>query len=244
MVERASTLYRATIDDVMTSPVLTTPALGTPSALVLTNATGLPTGGLVDDAVTNAKAANMATARIKGRVAAGTGDPEDLTAAQVRTLINVADGATANSANATLLARANHTGSQAQSTVTNLVADLAAKAALGTAQNFTAAQGTTPVALTDGANIATNAALSNNFSVTLAGNRTLGNPTNVVAGRTYTWVVTQDGTGSRTLAYGTAFDFPGGTAPTLTTAANGVDMIVGLAVSSSRILCTAQLAFS
>jgi hypothetical protein len=30
----------------LTSPVLTTPALGTPSALVLTNATGLPPGGL------------------------------------------------------------------------------------------------------------------------------------------------------------------------------------------------------
>lgn len=40
-----------------TSPTLVTPALGTPSALVLTNATGLPTAGLLDNAVTNAKAA-------------------------------------------------------------------------------------------------------------------------------------------------------------------------------------------
>jgi hypothetical protein len=39
------------------------------------------------DSVTNAKLANMATATIKGRTTAGTGDPEDLTAAQVRTLI-------------------------------------------------------------------------------------------------------------------------------------------------------------
>ena len=39
------------------SPTLVTPALGTPSALVLTNATGLPTAGLVDSAVTNAKVA-------------------------------------------------------------------------------------------------------------------------------------------------------------------------------------------
>ena len=38
----------------------------------------------------------MVTARIKGRVTACTGDPEDLTAAQVRTMINVACGATAN----------------------------------------------------------------------------------------------------------------------------------------------------
>jgi hypothetical protein len=35
----------------------------------------------------------MATSTIKGRVTAETGDPEDLTATQVRTLINVADGA-------------------------------------------------------------------------------------------------------------------------------------------------------
>lgn len=48
-------------------------------------------------AVTNAKLANMATSRIKGRTTAGTGDPEDLTATQVRTLLNVADGANAYS---------------------------------------------------------------------------------------------------------------------------------------------------
>ena len=47
------------------------------------------------NAVSNTKLADMATARIKGRVTAATGDPEDLTAAQVRTLINVADGANA-----------------------------------------------------------------------------------------------------------------------------------------------------
>ena len=46
------------------------------------------------DAVTNAKAANMAADTIKGRAnGAGTGDPTDLTATQVRTIINVASGA-------------------------------------------------------------------------------------------------------------------------------------------------------
>lgn len=53
------------------------------------------------DAVTNTKLANMATQTIKGRTTAGTGDPEDLTAAQVRTVINVANGATALPAVAT-----------------------------------------------------------------------------------------------------------------------------------------------
>jgi len=45
------------------------------------------------DAVTNAKLANMATQTIKGRTTAATGDPEDLSAAQVRAILNVADGA-------------------------------------------------------------------------------------------------------------------------------------------------------
>lgn len=44
--------------------------------------------GIADDSVTNAKLTNMAQATIKGRASgAGTGDPVDLTAAQVRTII-------------------------------------------------------------------------------------------------------------------------------------------------------------
>ena len=41
-----------------------------------------------DDSVTNAKLANMATQTIKGRTTAGTGDPEDLTAAQATALLD------------------------------------------------------------------------------------------------------------------------------------------------------------
>ncbi len=65
----------------------------------VTNAThtGEVTGSgaltIADNVVTNAKLANVATSTIKGRVTAVTGDPEDLTAAQVRTVINVEDGA-------------------------------------------------------------------------------------------------------------------------------------------------------
>ena len=68
--------------------------LGTSSTTALAGDTVVD--GVADDAVTNTKLANMDTSRIKGRVTSNTGDPEDLTAAQVRTLLNVADGATAN----------------------------------------------------------------------------------------------------------------------------------------------------
>jgi len=46
-----------------------------------------PTIALADDGVTNAKLNNMATQTIKGRTTAGTGDPEDLTAAQASAII-------------------------------------------------------------------------------------------------------------------------------------------------------------
>lgn len=43
-----------------------------------------------NDVVTNAKLANMATQTFKGRIAAGTWDPQDLTIAQAKTMLNLA----------------------------------------------------------------------------------------------------------------------------------------------------------
>ena len=45
------------------------------------------------NAVTNAMLAQVATDTLKGRTTAGTGDPDDLTATQARTVLNVEDGA-------------------------------------------------------------------------------------------------------------------------------------------------------
>ena len=58
-------------------------------------------------------------------------------------------------------------------------------ALLADANVFTKAQTVTPVTLTDAATIATDANLSNTFTVTLGGNRTLGNPTNMTNGAIY-----------------------------------------------------------
>jgi len=98
-------------------------------------------------------------------------------------------------------------------------------AGIDTAQTFTKGQRGEITVLTDGATITPDLADSNNFSVTLGGNRTLANPSNITAGQSGSIFITQDGTGSRTLAYGSNFDFAGGTAPTLSTTAAAVDRI-------------------
>lgn len=61
------------------------------------------------------------------------------------------------------------------------------------------------VALTDAATIATDASLGSYFTVTLQGNRTLGNPTNMMDGQKVTWRFLQDAAGTRTITLDTAF---------------------------------------
>jgi len=97
------------------------------------------------------------------------------------------------------------------------------------------------VGLTDGSTISTNLALSNNFSVTLAGNRTLANPSNIAAGQSGSIFITQDGTGSRTLAYGSYFKFVGGTAPVLSTTAAAVDRIDYVVATTTKIHAVVSL---
>ena len=80
--------------------------------------------------------------------------------------------------------------------------------------------------LTDGATITWNASTQQVAKVTLGGNRTLSAPTNGVAGQFISLAVIQDGTGSRTLTWNSAYVFTGATAPTLTTTASKADVFV------------------
>lgn len=100
---------------------------------------------------------------------------------------------------------------------------------------FTKAQRGAVVDLTDAASIATDLSLGNNFSVTLAGARTLANPTNIVPGQSGIITIRQDATGSRTLAYGSNWKFPGAAAPALTTTANYVDVLAYYVISATEI---------
>lgn len=90
--------------------------------------------------------------------------------------------------------------------------------------------------LTDGANISWDMQTGFDFIVTLGGNRTLDNPTNTKVGQKGRLIVQQDGTGSRTLAWGGYYKFANGTAPTLSTAANAVDVLYYDVRSSTYII--------
>jgi hypothetical protein len=103
---------------------------------------------------------------------------------------------------------------------------------------FSAATRGTVSALTDAATITPDFAVANNFSLTIGGNRTLANPTNLAAGQSGAIVITQDSTGGRTLAYGSYWKWSGGTVPTLTTTASAVDVIVYYTNSTTSITAT------
>jgi hypothetical protein len=117
-------------------------------------------------------------------------------------------------------------------------------AGLDAAQTFTKGQRGEITSLVDGVTITPDFSDSNNFTLTLGGNRTLANPTNLVAGQSGSIFVVQDGTGGRTLAYGTSWDFVGGIVPTLTTTANAVDRIDYIVRSGSSIHAVASFNYS
>jgi len=98
--------------------------------------------------------------------------------------------------------------------------------------------------LTDGATITPDFGANQNFTVTLGGNRTLANPSNPVVGQTGSIFVVQDATGGRTLSFGSNWDFAGGTAPTMSTAANAVDRIDYIVRTTGSIHAVVTLAYS
>lgn len=90
--------------------------------------------------------------------------------------------------------------------------------------------------LTDDTTITWNTSLGQIATVTLGGNRTLANATNLKVG-TYILNVVQDGTGSRTLTFGRGYFFTGNVKPTLTVTAAARDIISGFS-DGTNMYCT------
>ena len=75
----------------------------------------------------------------------------------------------------------------------------------------------------------------------MTANSTFAQPNNQNSGQTGSIFLVQDSTGSRTGSFNSAFKFVGGTAPTLSTAANAVDRIDYVIKASNEIHCAVSL---
>jgi len=108
------------------------------------------------------------------------------------------------------------------------------------AQTFSAPQRKGESSVTSsGGTLTLDLSTSQDFETTLTEAITLANPTNQVVGQEGAVRFLQDGTGSRTVAFGSHWKFEGGTAPTVSTAANAVDLLVYRVSAANEI--TARL---
>ena len=81
---------------------------------------------------------------------------------------------------------------------------------------------------------------ADNFIITMGGNTTM-TANNQKIGQTGAIFMVQDGTGSRTAAWHADYKWAGGTAPTLSTAANSIDRIDYFVKASNQIHAVASL---
>lgn len=168
--------------------------------------------------------------------------------------LNILDGVTATTAELNLIdgvtattAELNYTDgvtSAIQTQIDTKQATITNNAVTDTAQTFTASQRGEVTTLTSATTVTPDFAASNNYTLTLGHNVIMANPTNLTAGQSGSIFAVQDGTGSRTMAFGSYWDFAGGTAPTMTTTASGIDRIDYVVRSSTSIHAIVTLALS
>lgn len=92
-----------------------------------------------------------------------------------------------------------------------------------------------PVTITYGASLTLDFATFVNAKITLTGNITFNNPSNVKPGQSGVIEVIQDATGSRTATWGTNYVFAGGTDLVLSTAVNARDLVAYQVLADSKI---------
>ena len=224
----------------LASPALT----GTPTAPTAaggTNSTQVATTAFVQAAVTALINSSPAALDTLNELAAALGnDPNFATTVTNALAAKATLASPALTGTPTSPTAAPGTNTTQLATTAFVAAALAALtyARLDVANSWTKGQRGAVVALSDGANIALDLSLSNNYSVTLGGNRTLDNPTNAVAGQSGVIVVTQDGAGVRLLAYGSNYKAAGGLAslPALGTAAGSVSHLYYYVETPTRIV--------
>ena len=118
---------------------------------------------------------------------------------------------------------------------TNLTFDGTALALTGKAYSNISSQGN------KSSSWAPNLGAYNNFSFTMTGNHTLNNPSSPTAGQSGAILISQDGTGGRTLAFGSYWSFADGTAPTIAAGASAVTALFYFVRTTTDIVVTSVL---
>lgn len=171
-----------------------------------------PTGSVTDAMIAAAAAINV------DKTADGTTNKAFLATERTK-LTGVATGATANSSDATLLARANHTGTQSADTLTDGTTN---KAFLATERTKLAAVGVVRTVAASAGTISIDAnAAGNNIDTSLSADATLNVPTNGAAGQVLCGSVLASGA-QRILTFHASFGLLTGIAATLTIASGKV----------------------
>ena len=111
------------------------------------------------------------------------------------------------------------------------------------ANTWTGSQNVASVVLSFASPLNTDASLGNAFHVTLTSNFTMNFPTNLVAGGTYLWKLTQDATGSRLVTWSGNWKWPGGIAGTLSTTGGAIDLLTAY-YDGTNLYCTLQKAYA
>lgn len=92
-------------------------------------------------------------------------------------------------------------------------------------------------ALTSASSVAVDFDTAQNFSLTLAHDVTIANPTNANVGQTGSIFITQASSATHTVSFGSNWKFSGGTAPTATATNDAVDRVDYIVKSASEVHC-------
>ena len=173
-----------------------------------------------------------------------TGTAANITSGTIQTLTsstlasNLTGGTFSGSVNSTLgtIATLNSTTGTIGNFTTTLTGDVTIStgsatvgtrvAVVNTAQQYSRAHNFAATALTiTSGTVPWNLAENQVATLTVTTNSTMNTPTNPQAGATYVMLVTQGTGGSNTLSFSTAYKFPGGTVPVLSTGSAQVDVV-------------------
>ncbi len=92
-------------------------------------------------------------------------------------------------------------------------------------------------ALTSASSVAVDFDTAQNFSLTLAHDVTIANPTNANVGQTGSIFITQASSATHTVSFGSNWKFSGGTAPTATATNDAVDRVDYIVKSATEVHC-------